>query len=104
MSDPIRDDLRYACRTLFTRPAFALLVILTLGLAIGANTAIFSAVNSLLLRDPPFRDPDRLVRFTSVRGDEDGGGLAVPELDDLRMLPMIESAADVHRPGHVQRQ
>jgi putative ABC transport system permease protein len=93
MNDSILGDLRYACRTLVKRPAFSLLVILTLGLGIGANTAIFSAVNSLLLRDPPFRDPDRLVRITSVRGDEEGGGLAVPELDDLRTLPIIESAA-----------
>jgi putative ABC transport system permease protein len=93
MNDSLRGDLRYACRTLVKRPAFPLLVILTLGLGIGANTAIFSAVNSLLLRDPPFRDPDRLVRITSVRGEEDGGGLAVPELDDLRALPIIESAA-----------
>jgi putative ABC transport system permease protein len=93
MNHSILDDLRYAFRTLLKRPAFSLIVILTLGLGIGANTAIFSAVNSLLLRDPPFRDPDRLVRITSVRGEEDGGGLAVPELDDLRTLPIIESAA-----------
>jgi hypothetical protein len=57
MNDSILGDLRYAFRTLLKRPAFSLLVILTLGLGIGANTAIFSAVNSLLLRDPPFRDP-----------------------------------------------
>jgi putative ABC transport system permease protein len=86
-------DVRQAVRSLAGQPGFALVVMLTLGLGIGANTAIFSAVHGLLLRDPPFADPDRLVRITSVRGDEAGGGLSVPELDDLLMLPVIESAA-----------
>jgi putative ABC transport system permease protein len=93
MSESIFADLRYAIRGLFKRPGFSLLIVLTLGLGIGANTAIFSAVNSLLLRDPPFANPDRLVRITSVRGDEDGGALSVPELDDLLALPAIDSAA-----------
>ena len=86
-------DLRLAFRALAARPSFSLLVILTLGLGIGANTAIFSAVQGLLLRDPPFRDPERLVRITSARGGEEGGAVAVPELDDLRALPAIEDAA-----------
>jgi putative ABC transport system permease protein len=86
-------DLRYAVRGLLKRPAFSVLVVLTLGLGIGATTAVFSAVNSLLLRDPPFNDPERLVRITAARGDADGGPLAVPELDDLVALPVIESAA-----------
>ena len=92
----IRDlaaDLRYAGRGLRRNPAFSVLSILTLGLGIGANAAIFSAVNSLLLRDPPFKEPDRLVRVTSARGDADGGALAVAELDDLLALPVIEDAA-----------
>jgi putative ABC transport system permease protein len=86
-------NLRLAFRTLAARPSFSLLVIVTLGLGIGANTAIFSAVQGLLLRDPPFREPTRLVRISSARGDEDGGGIAVPEFDDLRALPVIGDAA-----------
>jgi putative ABC transport system permease protein len=93
MIDSILADFRLAFRGLLKRPAFAVLVVLTLGLGVGANTAIFSTVNSLLLRDPPFKDPERLVRITSVRGEEDGGALSVPELDDLLALPVIESAA-----------
>jgi hypothetical protein len=54
-------DLKYAFRTLLKAPTFALIAILTLALGIGANTAIFSVVDTLLLRPLPFKDPDRIV-------------------------------------------
>src|SRR5678809_1057989 len=54
-------DFRYAVRTLSRAPGFALTVILTLGLGIGANTAIFSVVRGVLLRPLPHKDGDRLV-------------------------------------------
>ena len=60
-------DLRYGVRLLFARPAFAIVAILTLGLGIGAATAVFSVVDGVLLRPLPYPDPDRIVRLSSGR-------------------------------------
>jgi putative ABC transport system permease protein len=66
MGRTILADLNYAIRVLLRAPSFALAVIAVLALGIGANTAIFSIVNAVLLRPLPFEEPDHLVRLYHV--------------------------------------
>jgi putative ABC transport system permease protein len=79
-------DVRYGLRVLVTKPAFTIVAVLTLALGVGANTAIFSIVNAVLLRSLPFPDPDRLVRiyFNNPGVGLRGVRFSVPEFDDLR--------------------
>jgi predicted permease len=68
--DQVLRDLRYAARRLRQAPAFALAVILVMGLGIGANTALFTIVRSVLLKPLPFKQPDRLVRLYEHSTDD----------------------------------
>jgi hypothetical protein len=96
--ETIRQDLRYAARTLLKKPGFTLVVIFTLSLGIGANTAIFSFVNRLLLNPLPYREADRLVRIASVRGEEEGR-ISMLELADLKQQVPIFAGIAAYMPG-----
>lgn len=79
-------DLRYALRSLRRARGFTIAVVLTLGLGIGANTAIFSVIRGVLLRPLPHNDGDRLIylRHSTDRPGEDNIVFSVPEVIDLR--------------------
>jgi hypothetical protein len=65
--DALRQDVRFGVRTLMRRPGFTVVAVLTLGVGMGATTAIFSLIDSVLLKPLPFREPERLTTVWEVR-------------------------------------
>jgi len=71
-------DVRYAGRMLLKNPGFTAMAVATLALGIGANTAVFSAFDALLLRSLPFESSDQLVRLYSTKNDVPVPGFGYP--------------------------
>src|SRR6266436_7071220 len=84
--ETVCQEVRYGLRMLRKYPAFSLTVIITLCLGIGLNSAIFSMVSGILLRDPPVKDPEHIVVITLENPEQgsDRNPLSAPEFSALR--------------------
>jgi putative ABC transport system permease protein len=94
-------DARFAVKLLIRQKAFTAAALLTLALCIGANTAVFSVVNAVLLKPLPFEGGDRLVRIYNSypRAGIERGAASVPDFYDRRELPALEEVALVQPRG-----
>jgi len=86
-------DLRFAARMLVRERLFALVAVSMLALGIGANTAIFSVVNAVLLRALPYRDADRLIDVHALEANGRLGSLSLTELEAFQRMQSLEGMA-----------
>jgi putative ABC transport system permease protein len=98
VAETAAQDVRYGIRSLRRNPGFALVVILTMALGIGANTAIFSVVNGVLLRPLPYRDGDRLVMLRQERPlvTDDEMGFSPIDMVEYRRARSLDGIAEFH--------
>ena len=82
--EEVWQDLRYGARMLLKKPGFTSITVLTLALGIGANTAIFSVIYTVLIRELPFADSDRLVTIWDTSPDIPRAPSTIPEFQDWR--------------------
>jgi len=76
-------DFKFALRSLGKNPGFTALAVIIMALGIGANTAVFSVVNAVLLRPLPYRDPGRIVTLASLWKKSGGAGqVSAPDFHD----------------------
>ena len=94
-------DLRYACRVLVKNPAFSAVAIAALALGIGANAAIFSVVNGVLLKPLPYPEPDRLMRLCRSYPNGQGCAISIPKFMTWRRAQSFDAmtAYDFAGPG-----
>ena len=95
--ETLLQDLRYSLRLLARKPGFAVVAVLTLALGIGANTAVFSVVNAVLLRSLPYAAPDRLM-VVSEAIDKEPRPVSYPNFLDYRAQNEVFQDIAAHFP------
>jgi hypothetical protein len=91
------EDVRYGLRMLRKNPGFTAVAVLTLALGIGANTAVFSIVNGVLLNSLPFPDPDKLVTLFESKPNFNEGSISYPNFQDWQRENHSFSAIAAYR-------
>src|SRR5688572_8101673 len=91
-------DLRTGVRALLKNPGFSILVVLTLSLGIGANVALFSVVNGVLLNPLPYPHPEQLVSLHQSKPNSPTGSISYPNFRDLQNDNQTFSAMAIQRP------
>ena len=101
--ETLGQDLRFGGRQLWKSPGFTFAAVLTLALAVGASTSIFSVVHGILLRPLPYPQPERVVRLyqPTEDGRVEGGNFSVPTFVDWRHESRTVSAAAAYRYGNL---
>jgi len=92
-------DLRYGLWMMLKNPGFTAVAALTLALGIGANTAIFTVVNAVLLQPLPFHEPERLVRVWRSSAEDDRTALSFPDFADIRAKQTVFERMAAWRSG-----
>ena len=99
MMQTLWQDLRYGARMLWKSPGFTLIALLTLALGVGANTAIFSVINAVLLRPLPYEESDRLVLYNERSPQMDGMSISWPNYTDWRAQQRVFEEMGVYNRG-----
>src|SRR5260221_2909536 len=94
--EDLAKDVRYAFRTLRRDPGFSVVAVLLLALAIGANGAIFSLINAVMLRTLPVKEPERLVQIARIVSDGQPVGVSSPMFEYFRDRLQSVSGVSAH--------
>src|SRR5205809_633935 len=97
--ETIIQDLKFAARTLLRRPGFVAVAVITMALGIGANTAIFSVVNGVLLKPLPYPNPDRLMALAETSKEVPETAVSYPDYLDWRAQSTVFEDMAVRMPA-----